>query len=630
MTSTTTEGTEVANGKGVYQESLHSGSQSQGAVGNDLNAKWWNNEMTDADEDNDMKGMSFNAEYKNELEYEKMMSEMNTGDDTWDEERRTQYEQNDRQRMEEHKMQEEKRKQEEERQHKREQDDQMKVQEWLRSINMYGRVYVPPTPKHLIIRDVGRRRFSDENVMRRTAWLGMALDITSREQLPAMKRIVLKEKPCITVTVEDPDMAKKLLQTTQLGQCQVQIEKDPIKNTVSGVLHDKTDYFRNLSLDAMVNMLSEHGVQKVSKLGRDESKSYRLVFDGLTCPDGLGFDDNWFVITKFVPSPLRCYKCQKYDHAEKSCRKTESECVCQRCGEVGHRNKYYAEETVINECRKARRCMHCNGDHEAGFRKCPTQISYKKVNELMVYQNLSRYEAKTRVFQHNNSYTAARVLDTAVQLEHARNREKTDKTELQALSMKVDKLMERLVPSVSLSPSRDATDPLEQRIQDAVTAATQQLKKDTNSRLAEFEQKLQAQETTISDLTKRNQQLEQEATDLKNQLAAAEQDKKKLQQQLQAHTLTVKPPVVRKRSGEGNPAGGQPNKVSAMGSDRKPLPQVTQPHKTERSNSNLKQADSRSGAGASGGSRQQKPKPTLLPKPGATNIPGQPQTASST
>ena len=629
MNSTTTEETEVANGKGVYQETLHSGSESQGAAGNDLNTRWWNDDITDTDEDNGMKGMSFNAEYNNELEYNKMMSEMNSGDHTWDEERRKQYEQNYRQRMEDQKQQEEdKKRQEEERQRKLEEDDQVKVQEWLTSINMYGKVYVPPTPKHLIIRDVGRRRFSDENVMRRTAWLGMALDIRSREQLPAMRRIVLKEKPCITVTVENPDMAKKLLQTTQLGQCQVRIEKDPIKNTVCGVLYDKTDYFRNLSANAMLNMLSEHGVKSVSKLGREESKSYKLVFDGLTCPDGLGLDNNWFGITKFVPSPLRCFRCQKYDHAEKSCRKAEAESVCQRCGEVGHRNKYYSGEDVINECRKFRKCFHCNGDHEAGFRKCPTQISYKKVNELMVSQDISRYEAKSRVFQHNNSYTAARVLDTAVQLEHARDREKTDKTELQALSIKVDKLMERLVPSVAVSPPRAATDSLEQRIEAAVNAATEKLTKDTNGKLAEFEQKLQAQATIISDLTQKNRRLEQEAAELKDQLAAAEEDKKKLKLQLQTQTLNVKTPVVRKRSGEGNPAGGHPNKVSATGPDRKPVVQVTQPVKTERSSNNLKQADPRSGAGAGGGSRQQKPKPQ--PKSGSTTIPGQPQSTPST
>ena len=51
--------------------------------------------------------------------------------------------------------------------------DEYECQQW---INQYGR-YVPPIPKYLIVKNTGRRRFSDENVMRRTAWLGKLLNI---------------------------------------------------------------------------------------------------------------------------------------------------------------------------------------------------------------------------------------------------------------------------------------------------------------------------------------------------------------------------------------------------------------------------------------------------------------------
>ena len=110
------------------------------------------------------------------------------------------------------------------------------VTEWLQGMNMYGNRFVPPVPKHLLIQDHGRRRFSDENVLKRTAWLGMALSITSREQLPEMRRLVIRGRPCITVTTQQPEIAKKLLDLRIIGLCQVYVEKDPVKNTVSEVL----------------------------------------------------------------------------------------------------------------------------------------------------------------------------------------------------------------------------------------------------------------------------------------------------------------------------------------------------------------------------------------------------------
>ena len=69
--------------------------------------------------------------------------------------------------------------------------------EWHRR---YDKVYEPPTPKYLLLEDNGRRQYTKEDIMRRTAWMGRALD-KSRDELPEMRRVTIKEKQYIPVTL---------------------------------------------------------------------------------------------------------------------------------------------------------------------------------------------------------------------------------------------------------------------------------------------------------------------------------------------------------------------------------------------------------------------------------------------
>merc|ERR1712066_864180 len=68
-----------------------------------------------------------------------------------------------------------------------------------------------PVPRFLLVEDVGRRCFSKEDVMKRTFWLGKALNLKSRDQLPIMKRVTIQRKQYIALTVDSPTCAEELL-----------------------------------------------------------------------------------------------------------------------------------------------------------------------------------------------------------------------------------------------------------------------------------------------------------------------------------------------------------------------------------------------------------------------------------
>ena len=77
---------------------------------------------------------------------------------------------------------------------------------------------------------------------------------------------------------------------------------------------------------------------------------------------------------RYIPDPMRCYKCQQYGHRQKSCRNRPR---CSYCS-LGHettecRNKVKANEEVT------RKCVNCGGEHSARSNSCP--IWKKKAQE---------------------------------------------------------------------------------------------------------------------------------------------------------------------------------------------------------------------------------------------------------
>ena len=419
----------------------------------------------------------------------------------------------------------------------REQREYDECKTWYRNC---GNRYVAPTPQHLVIKDDGSRKYSDENVMKRTSWLGMALGMRSRTDLPEMRRIVIRGTPCITVTAVDPAVARKMLALVDIGPCKVKVIKDPIRNSVSGVLMDFDDFFRNFSEENIEEMLKEEGVTRVQRLGKDESKLYKLAFDSLICPESVKIyeEHRFFRIREYIPPPLRCFNCQKYEHASRSCRNKKT--VCQRCGEEGHQNKTLIQGNLVQTCRNERRCLHCGQGHEAGYWKCPLHVNFQKVNELMTLQKISRQEAKARVFPGSGRQTRSdvEVVDASVQLEASRKREQENKAEIGALSAKVDKILEGLQRNMVASVGEES---LEEKIQSAVDRATRTMKEDNERQFKEVKGQLAEQKKIVTSLTKTNKKLEDEAKELKLQLAAANADKERLKQQLRDKGPSVQP-----------------------------------------------------------------------------------------
>ena len=337
-----------------------------------------------------------------------------------------------------------------------------------------------------------------------------------------------------------------------------------------------------MSTDEMQALLASEGVLKVKKLGKEKSKSYKLLFDMLRTPRRVKLfgESRSFLIREYIPPPLRCYKCQKYDHASSTCRLHKNNFVCQRCG-GNHQNKIYREGQCISECQLPMKCIHCLQGHEAGSINCPTQISYVEINKLMVYENISRYEAKSRVFS-QYARSDAKVITTSIRLEEsrkeveeARKREAESKLELTAMHKKLEQIMTKVDKDSPVSGQREET--LDERIQKAVNAAVLQLTEETDAKVERLMKQMTKLNSTIDSLNEKNKSLEEENKKLRKQLKEKSKEKSG-KTNLSSHAKRKTEDGKTRATGESRETGyttDKPPKLpsSPVESNSQPLPQ---------------------------------------------------------
>ena len=317
-------------------------------------------------------------------------------------------------------------------------------------------------------------------------------------------------------------------------------------------------------------MLSSEGMLKVKKLGGNSSLCYKIIFNMIKRPDRIKVfgDRRSFPIRAYIPPPLRCYKCQKYDHASSTCRLPKGEYICQRCG-GNHQSKIYKDGKLESECDQEMKCCHCKQKHEAGYIKCPTQISYVEVNKLMVNEKITRHDAKTRVFsQYARSdakmiTSAIRVEESKKEVEETRQHVADSKVEIVALNNKLETFMTEVRNSVTSSPASNQEANIEVMVKQAVESATKKIQEASDKKFEKIQKQLLEQTSinkknydTIASLTSKNSTLEGEVKKLREQLAKAQATNAELKK-----NQTTPKPIIRKPTEQIVPKQIDPNKT---------------------------------------------------------------------
>ena len=88
-----------------------------------------------------------------------------------------------------------------------------------------------------------------------------------------------------------------------------------------------------------------------------------LTFSQATIPTSLKAGYLNIAVQQYYPSPLRCFKCQRFGHSKFACKRSA---ICARCG---------SEEHGENPCGGPLNCINCKGTHTAYDKSCPVQIN---------------------------------------------------------------------------------------------------------------------------------------------------------------------------------------------------------------------------------------------------------------
>ncbi|KAK7097215.1 hypothetical protein V1264_004226 [Littorina saxatilis] len=129
-------------------------------------------------------------------------------------------------------------------------------------------------------------------------------------------------------------------------------------------------------------------VKRVMRTDKDgkkvETNTLFLTFCTATMPTRIVVLYESIPVAPFVPSPLRCFKCQKFGHSSKNCKGKD---MCRDCTKEKHESN----------CDGPKQCHNCNGPHSSSSRECPQWKTEEKIQKVRSETKCSFGEAKQKV-----------------------------------------------------------------------------------------------------------------------------------------------------------------------------------------------------------------------------------------
>ena len=219
----------------------------------------------------------------------------------------------------------------------------------------------------------------------------ITIDKEIKSKIGIPESIKKLNRDTLQIKVKSKEQGDKLSQVKEIATQEVLIEKHDGMNKVKGTVY--SDTMANCTIDELQEALESQGVEKIERMkrriGNDliETNRYILTFNRTELPRIIKITD-WHheIIDLYIPTPIRCLKCQRYGHLKKWCRREEE--VCVNCGEPGHTSTMCSNDT---------KCLHCKGPHNAMNRKCPTYLFKCEVVATQTRERIPMHEAEDKV-----------------------------------------------------------------------------------------------------------------------------------------------------------------------------------------------------------------------------------------
>ncbi|GBN85373.1 hypothetical protein AVEN_45874-1 [Araneus ventricosus] len=207
----------------------------------------------------------------------------------------------------------------------------------------------------------------------------------------------------LLIDVNSRKQAQQIIKLNNLSSIPVSVAAHATLNFSKGVV--SCGELLHTPVEEITKELENQGVTSVRRITmrRDgkllDTKHLIITFHSPKLPECIKAGYMRLAVRPYIPTPLRCFKCQRFGHSKDSCRGT---LTCARCAEAGHES---------SGCTAEEKCVNCKGLHTSFSRSCSAWKFEKEVIAEKVTKNLSYIEArqifKSRTPAPGTSYASA-------------------------------------------------------------------------------------------------------------------------------------------------------------------------------------------------------------------------------
>ncbi|GBN64615.1 hypothetical protein AVEN_156679-1 [Araneus ventricosus] len=206
----------------------------------------------------------------------------------------------------------------------------------------------------------------------------------------------------LLIEVNSRKQAQQIIKLNNLSSIPVTVAAHATLNFSKGVV--SCGELLHTPVEVITKELENQRVTSVRRITmrRDgkllDTKHLIITFHSPKLPECIKAGCMRLAVRPYIPTPLRCFKCQRFGHSKDSCRGT---LTCARCAEAGHES---------SGCTAEEKCVNCKGSHTSFSRSCS---AWKFEKEVIVEKvtNLSYIEArqivKSRTPAPGTSYASA-------------------------------------------------------------------------------------------------------------------------------------------------------------------------------------------------------------------------------
>lgn len=239
----------------------------------------------------------------------------------------------------------------------------------------------------------------------------------------------------ILMETANKKQAEKLMKLN----CLLDIEKTPIKisehptlNTCKGIAF--CDDFEFLPEDEILEGLQSQGVVHVRKLMRtihdvkQPTRGAVLTFNKPKVPEYIIIGYYRTEVQLYIPNPLRCKNCHKYNHHESKCRSLNENPPITKCGNCGDNNNtdgHIRNETknTVN-CTNSSKCINCNKSHPVWDKKCEIFQKEFHIQKIKTINKITIREARKYYHEKYGNTNASTEDQSYAQITTHSNKEK--------------------------------------------------------------------------------------------------------------------------------------------------------------------------------------------------------------